>query len=132
MELIKLSNNIKKPKIAQLFKKSLALYTTQRFNIAFTTAHYWSLSSAILFQYTLSHPTFIAFTLRMGEHYHKKYQQLITTQHTLVCSPSSDVKIGNLQLEANTSVPIVPMFSGLDSTYNEMKRINDFTKYTHV
>jgi len=51
----------------------------------------------------------------------QKHQHLITTQHTLVCSPSSDGKIDNLQLEANTYVPVVPVSSGLDSTYNKMK-----------
>jgi hypothetical protein len=59
----------------------------------------------------------------LGRDYITKYQPLITTQHTLVCSPSSGAKIGNLQLEANTSAPAVPASSGLDNTYNQMKAI---------
>jgi len=59
-------------------------------------------------------------------------QHLITTQHTLVCSPSSDEKIDNLQLEANTYVPVVPVSSGLDSTYNKMKIFHHIREHKFV
>jgi len=59
-------------------------------------------------------------------------QHLITTQHTLVCSPSSDGKIYNLQLEANTYVPVVPVSSGLDSTCNKMKIFHHVRQHKSV
>jgi len=64
----------------------------------------------------------------------QQYQHFITTQHTLVCSLSSGVKIDNLQLEANTCVPVAPVSSGLDSTYNKIKifhhvRMHKFVHY---
>jgi hypothetical protein len=70
---------------------------------------------------------------RKNKRKQQQYQHLTTTQHTLVCSPSSDVKIDNLQLEANTYVPVVPGSSGLDSTFNKMKKFHHIRthKFAH-
>jgi hypothetical protein len=76
------------------------------------------IEASFIFSLSLENKTFYDETIQ--KHY-KKVLTLIITQHTLVCSLSSDVKSDNLQLEANTSAPVVPMSSELDSTYNQIK-----------
>jgi hypothetical protein len=46
---------LEKPKVAQLFKNSASFYGTRKFITVFTTAHYWTLSSAGLMQSIAPH-----------------------------------------------------------------------------